>query len=413
MIDLTKANIDKTEYELLKDVPEEELIKYIYEKYYMNQRLSMAKVGNIFGKGSHYYSNKFKEYGLKARSNQEKGKIYICNEDYFESIDTEDKAYWLGFIYADGYIQAKRETNTRKIGLSISNKDIEHLRKFKKCLNATHEIREYKVTSGYSNNTVYCRLLITSEKLAHDLEEKGCFENKTNILKFPTKEQVPQHLIRHFIRGYFDGDGSIWHTSQKDNKDKTYSIDFCGTDDFLTGIMRELIRVGIINHTYKFDKRKKGQTVSRFRFGGNLQAKAFCEYIYKDATICLQRKYDRYKDLVELLESMIRVNQCYVCGTTESYEFDMWSHGGEYDGKILCHRHYQQMRKCGEIIRIDKIPNKEENCYFCGDCNATDYHVWMQEDEYYGKTLCRKHYDQLRYFGFVVDTVPAKHKKTS
>ena len=175
--------------------------------------------------------------------------------------------------------------------------------------------------------------------------------------------------------------------------------------------MNELFKEGIINHIYKFDKRKEGQIVSRFRFGGNLQAKAFCEYIYKDATIYLQRKYDRYKDLVNLLDSKaIRINQCCICDTTESSEFNMWNHGGEYNGKIMCSRHYQQMIRYGKITRIDKIPKKEEKCYFCRDYNSTGYHIWMQEDEYYGKTLCRKHYDQLRRIGFVVDTVPAKHK---
>ena len=64
-----------------------------------------------------------------------------------------------------------------------------------------------------------CRILLTSEKTVNDLIDKGCFRNKTKILKFPTEDQVPKHLIHHFIRGYIDGDGSISYYKKNDYKE--------------------------------------------------------------------------------------------------------------------------------------------------------------------------------------------------
>lgn len=412
-IDFTKAKIRAEEKFLLINMSESEYIKYIYDEYYVKKHLSMDKISKIFGYGSHYYSNAFKEYDLPARSNSEKGKIYTCNKDFFETINTEEKAYWLGFMYADGYIQSKRKNGNKKIGLSLGIADIDHLNKFKNSLDSNCEIKTYKTCKGsYVEGTKYCRILVTEEKLAQDLINKGCVEHKTNVITFPSENIVPKNLQKHFIRGYFDGDGSIWCTTSNNKTIPSYSIDHCGTDEFLTGLMDILIKEEVIQREYKFDKRKEGQIVSRFRFGGNLLAKKFCEYIYSDATIYLERKYDRYQDLLKVLDSVKRINRCCVCGITESSEFCMWIHGGEYDGKILCGRHYRQLLKHGKIIKVEKNPVKDNKCCVCGDTKSTNYFVYLKdkESEYYGKTVCRRHYDQLYRLGNIKDKKQAKHK---
>lgn len=412
-INFINAKIDEEERSLLLDMVEEEYIKFIYDKYYIEKHLSMEKICDIFGYRPWYYSKAFKKYNLAARSNAEKGKFYTCNKNFFEVIDTEAKAYWLGFMYADGYIQSKCKNNNRKVGLTLGISDIDHLAKFKRSLESNHNISVYKTSEGsFSGGSEYCRILISEEKMVKDLIDKGCVEHKTNVITFPSEQIVPKNLQRHFIRGYFDGDGSIWCTSSKDGKIKTYNIDHCGTDAFLTGLMNVLINEDIIKREYDFYKRKAGQTVSCLKFGGNLQAKKFCEYIYTNATIYLQRKYDRYQDLLYELSLSIRINKCCVCGTTESSEFDLWTHGGEYDGKILCRRHYQQLSRHGKITNVEKTPKKDNICFICGDDKSTNYHVYLKEktSEYYGKTVCRRHYDQLFRLGYIKDSIPAKHK---
>ena len=386
----------------------------IYNNEYL-KGISSRQLGFKYGVGESYFSKWFRKLGLKTFKNDVQSKKYNCNENYFELIDTEDKAYWLGFLYADGYIQNKTNNGNRKLGISLSKKDIEHLNKFNKCIESNYKIKEYKVgKSGYVEGSPYCRLLITSKKMTDDLIDKGCVEHKTNIIKFPTKEQVPKELIRHFIRGYFDGDGSIYYIKGCKTIEQ-YSIDFLGTDDFLIGIMNTLINEGIINRKYKFEKRREGQIVSRFRFGGNGAVLRFCHYIYDNTTIYLDRKFDRYQKLLNILDSK-RVpmeHKCFVCGDENNSEYYRWSHGGEYDGKILCGRHYRQLLKYGKITKIEPdVKVTVKKCDVCGDEYAKSYHIWVKDGEYKNKTMCRKHWEQIYKFGYLKDNKPAKHKES-
>ena len=119
----------------------------------------------------------------------------------------------MGFLYADGGVTAKN--NKYILALSLSTKDIEHLEKFKKNLNSTNPIRT-KPGSGYLPNTYYVALELYSKKLVTDLINVGCYPNKSLTLKFPNTNYFNDpSLIRHFIRGYFDGDGSAFISNEK------------------------------------------------------------------------------------------------------------------------------------------------------------------------------------------------------
>ena len=247
---------------------------------------------NITAGKVHYTLNK---YGIKKRDNKTKGRKYTHDYDYFEIIDTEHKAYWLGFMYADGFVNSNK-THPNAFGISISEIDHGHLEQFKEDIQATNPINVYNQTTGYSNNSVYCRIILTSEKTKQDLVNKGVVEQKTNIVIFPTEEQVPKHLIHHFIRGYFDGDGCLSYTNTQINKNH-YKAKILGTDDFLDGINNLLIENNIadIKHYYK---RKPGQVVSSMELN-ETQSLNLLNWLYQDATICLDRKYNRYCSLCE------------------------------------------------------------------------------------------------------------------
>lgn len=286
---------------------EKDLIEYIYNEYYIKQKLSMKKIGEIINKSSYTISDKFKKYNLEARNCRDMKLKYNCNEDYFKMIDSEKKAYWLGFLSADGYIQ-KTSTKgcSRKVGLSLVDSDIRHLEKLKKDIETNTPIKVYQCKGkSYSLDTKYCRLIMTSEKLASDLIDKGCVEHKSNIIKFPTEEQVPYSLLRHYIRGYFDGNGSI--TIVRANKDKnrntvSYKIRFTSTEDMLNGIQNHLLNEGIIKRLYPLSKREQEHIVSNFEFGGNLQSYKFLKWLYEDAEVYLDRKYERYLSLKKYIE---------------------------------------------------------------------------------------------------------------
>lgn len=135
-------------------------------------------------------------------------KAYYCHYDYFRAIDTEPKAYWLGFLYADGCV-----TDSGNVNLSITAKDAEHLEKYRRALQAEHPTESRTTVGGFKGyeDMAYAtvKIRIFSPEMRDDLIRLGCPPRKSATLAFPSVEQVPIHLRRHFIRGYFDGDGSI------------------------------------------------------------------------------------------------------------------------------------------------------------------------------------------------------------
>lgn len=214
-----------------------------------------------------------KQLNIPIRSNKINSKKFFCDETFFSSINTEEKAYWLGFFYADGY-----QTKNNYFGFSLAEKDIDHLKKFNDAINSTYPIKEYFVTSGYKPGSPYCRLLIRSDKICSDLTTHGAFKNKTLILTYP---KISEDLNKHFIRGYFDGDGS-W---TKDSKTKVgFQFKLCGTESFLNSVCEIL---DIPKKLYKkgncFYISKAGQKVYDIM-----------NYLYDDSTIYLERKYERY-----------------------------------------------------------------------------------------------------------------------
>lgn len=209
-------------------------------------------------------------------------RLITLDETYFETINTEEKAYWLGFLYADGNV------NKNNIEISLKYDDIEHLEKFKKSLNSDVKItdgyRKCKVSTNPDKELRYARLIITSTKMTNDLIKLGCVPNKSLTLTFPTEEQVPNHLIRHFIRGYFDGDGCV-----SIDKSKTPSILFqvTGTYDMLINI-KKFFNIKANVH--------KIINIHDLRCKGNKKAIEIFDILYKDANIYLQRKYDIYNN---------------------------------------------------------------------------------------------------------------------
>lgn len=177
--------------------------------------------------------------------------------------------------------------------INLSSKDENHLNKFKKSIDG----EDLKIDKGLQNSfgtiTEYARLEANSATMTKDLKALGCVERKSLILKFPTEEQVPKELIMHFIRGYYDGDGSFTFGS---GKYPQASLNFIGTMDFLIGVKENLKVVTPI----KIDKRKN---IPYLMFGGNKNALEKLNMMYKDATIYLDRKYNNYKILKSKFEN--------------------------------------------------------------------------------------------------------------
>ncbi|MCF0125345.1 MAG: hypothetical protein HUJ68_06250 [Clostridia bacterium] len=198
------------------------------------------------------------------------------NKDIFEVIDTEEKAYWLGFLYADGSVGS----TDYRVELGLSLEDIKHVEKFKAFIGLDNKI-------SIREKTKSCRYAFKNKDFKQHLINKGCVPNKSLVLKFPTKEQVPKHLIRHFMRGYMDGDGWLSYT------DKFNQIGFIGTLDFVEKAIEEFeIGGNKIQNVHREDGAK------RYMIADKKRVVKFLNTLYQDATIYLDRKYENYLKII-------------------------------------------------------------------------------------------------------------------
>lgn len=207
---------------------------------------------------------------------------YNFNEHYFDNIDCQEKAYWLGFFAADGY----NHRNKGCIEFRLHKQDRETLEKFKSCLESDNPIGLYKET--------YCNLCLYSKHLCEKLAEYGLDQAKTYTLQLPVLEEP---LMKHFIRGYFDGDGCFSVIKRNDRKNpnsKTYQFNITGMEVPLLVIQQHLVdNVGIVKNSLK--SRKSTIAVTLHYSGRNI-CKKILDYLYDNATIYLQRKYNKYKE---------------------------------------------------------------------------------------------------------------------
>ena len=241
---------------------------------------------------STYISEFLAKNGVKKRTAR-KEKYKNVNFDYFETIDTEHKAYWLGFIMADGCISKTSKSNKKpnRLQINISNKDINLLKQFCNDINMdTKNIKVYTPKGTYSTNKM-CKIYINSQKLCSDLSKYGIIQNKTG------KEQIPDisdDMIPHFIRGFFDGDGC----TLMDNKtNKIHGIEFCSNQCFLETLQNIFIKNNILKeeHKKKITKEKRNnQNLHYLTYVRKYIVNNIFNYMYKNSTIYLKRKYENF-----------------------------------------------------------------------------------------------------------------------
>ncbi len=214
-------------------------------------------------------------------------RTHFFNETFFDIIDTEEKAYWLGFLYADGANCDK----ANNVSLSLTESDAEMLIKLQKAIGSDHKI--YVRVSNKSKNPVHT-LLLCSKYLCSSLSKQGCTPRKSLTLQFPTEEQVPKHLLNHFVRGYFDGDGSFYVSKRKGKTTITGYASVVSSEAFCTSLKTELNKILPIGGCVKEHKCKSGKLVYYFNLNGASQVISFMDWMYNEATVYLPRKRERY-----------------------------------------------------------------------------------------------------------------------
>lgn len=204
---------------------------------------------------------------------------YSCNYQFFDNIDDETKAYFLGLFYADGYNNQKGGVVT----LGFAEKDKELLDKFLIAIESNHKVnvreREGKSQTFYSVD-------ITSRILSNSLAKQGCMQAKTHLLE--SIPEMEESLVRHFIRGYFDGDGSVWY-SLTEASDKI-NISFTGNKPFLEDVQNHLIeKLGLGKPNIYIRHKTRNNSIGDLRYAC-IQARKVLDWMYNDCQYYSERK---------------------------------------------------------------------------------------------------------------------------
>ena len=225
--------------------------------------------------------------GIKLRKQEEIRKHEI-DFNFFKKINNEFKAYFLGLAYADGNLSR----NCIDISLVYTDRQIlEDISKviYGKVILSERKSKKVVLNSYVYNNKKQYRFIITCKSIANDLKKHGLIENKTFTIRMP---KLKKELLRHFIRGYMDGDGCIFI----DKNNSTHKIHIISNQNFCNDIKNVINNVLNIS---SYVNNKKGDVFS-FDIYGKLQVLTFLDWIYKDCTIKLNRKFDKYKQLQTL-----------------------------------------------------------------------------------------------------------------
>lgn len=206
-------------------------------------------------------------------------RTYKIKENYFETIDSEEKAYFLGLLFADGSNTGKYYTR-----LELKEEDEYIIRKLRNAIYPRKEKAKlfYRKFSVEQNSVLLC---ISSKKISEDLTRIGCVKSKSLILEFP---KIEKHYVRHFIRGYFDGDGSIVYSDKK----RAFSI--LGTIPFLEEV-KNILKCELNVNDTKIIKPKKESKIYRLAITSTKDIINTYHYMYDQNSICLKRKLKRFK----------------------------------------------------------------------------------------------------------------------
>ena len=255
-------------------------------KDYLENKMSQRQLAKKYNTYQVSVQKLFKENNVKSRKNTEANRKYKLNYNFFDEINTPNKAYILGFLYADGTNNKKYST----IKLSLQDSDKEILEKIKDNIGSERPLGFYQRNNKNIKHKDVYELIIQSSYMCNILERYGMMPKKSLILQFP--KWLKKDLYPHFIRGYFDGDGHLGKLGRGAHCSFVSSIDYCnGLSNFL---LKEIP-----------DARQKVVSISTNKLTGRLissdkkSVKIIMGYIYKDCNkenniLFMERKYKIY-----------------------------------------------------------------------------------------------------------------------
>lgn len=202
---------------------------------------------------------------------------YKLNEYFFHEFN-ERMAYWLGFLYADGYTRMK-DGKSGELKLKLKDTDKNHIELFLNDIGCDKPIK-----CGVDNKSKFCSVTVYSNIMVKQLFELGCVNNKTFKITFP---ELKNEIMPHFIRGYFDGDGCIGKIKGKWNR-----VSIAGNQNFIDSLKKYLLEYDV-NKIYLYTQGK----IKILSITNVSDIIKFKKIIYNNDTISLIRKKNRFDEV--------------------------------------------------------------------------------------------------------------------
>ena len=253
--------------------------------------LSLRKIGDKYGvspQSVKYFLNK-KGINTYRENRDYSMSPYSFDIHWLDKIDTQEKAYFLGFVYADGSLSGEFGYYDLMISLNVIDRYL--LEKFNELLNSDRPVKDYTRENSYNKKGVqnYCVVHYANKYFWKHMQELGVIPNKTTTVKLPNF--ISKELMPHFIRGYFDGDGSISLSHSLSGSRPAISI--TSSTIFCSGLKEYLENELGINSNITLEENYGIISINRIH-----EAKKFLDWIYKDSKIHLIRKYDKYIEFI-------------------------------------------------------------------------------------------------------------------
>lgn len=259
--------------------------EWLMEQHY-NNRLTITRMAELAYCNADTITKYMQHHGLKAKFYKKHNYDY----DYFKSIDNPNKAYWLGFIVADGGLEVS-SNNSRSIyrlRILLSDKDHYHLEKFASEISGTLEVKrgETALKGRLFGHSV---LSINSREIVESLIDIGVYPNKS------AKEQMPDmnyDYISDFIRGHFDGDGcfSYWYSRE----DLQQELSFLGSR-----LLMEQFNIIIQQHLNIKGAIAQDGKMFKLRFTAINDVNALIKWMYQN-DLYLERKHQKIQEWISL-----------------------------------------------------------------------------------------------------------------
>lgn len=255
-----------------------------------NQKHTLTEISNYFG----YKSNGRIRKLLKDESFNtsqmigQKSRSLSLNENYFDNIDTPNKAYILGWVMSDGYVSKNK--------LVFGLKDLEILEFIKSEMNSSHKISEIFVSDKRTDKTYQqYKLQICSKKISESLNKLGIHQSKSFTVDLPKIDKI---LHPHLIRGLFDGDGYVGEG--KFNTGGSFPrFSLIVSENLYKSLTPIFNNLNIVLKKPDIVAEKNGDLVLKLRVYRKKELRYFFNYIYGDGNVTkLNRKYNKFKELL-------------------------------------------------------------------------------------------------------------------